>query len=340
MHWREEMKEIGIGIIGCGFMGTTFARIVAEGYGTRLMGVADIDGGRAEALGRQWHTSTHTDYRELLRVKNLDAVVVATPEDAHLEPCVAAATAGKHVFVEKPLATVQKDGEAIIEATRRAGVVLLVGHSLRFNPQHYMAHEAIVSGRLGDLIHMYSRRNGPLKTSGLRLAGRTSVAWWVGIHDIDFMNWCTQSQVRNVYARARRKAMAHLNADDTIFSLLEYDNGVLACVEVSWVMPDCPGVRTSTNFEAVGTAGWIDLNPNEQGLVIHDPTDASEPRPFGEPIMYGRKWGVYNTEISHFLDCIVKGDRPICTGEEALSAVVVVEAVLRSLNSGERVDLA
>lgn len=333
------MRQFGIGVIGCGFMGTTYARILAESRETQLVGVADIDKERAEHLAARWQVPAYQGFRQLLKDKDLEAVVVATSDQLHVEPCVASAEAGKHIFVEKPLATTQEDGETIIEATQKAGVVLLVGHTLRFGPPYYMAHEAIASGRIGEVIHMYARRNGPLERSGLRLGGRTSVAFYLGIHDIDFMNWCIQSKVKTVYAQARRKLLTHLNVDDTIYSLMEYENGVLACVECSWIMPSCRGPLGSSNFEAVGTKGVIHIHPHEQGLRIQDPEDAQNVRAYGEPIMHGRKWGVYNYEITHFLDCIVDAKEPACTGEEALQAVIVVEGIHRSLEAGTKISL-
>lgn len=333
------MEPVGMGLIGCGFMGTTYARILAESRETKLVGVADVDEERAQSLAVCYRVPAYQDFRDLLWDEGVQAVVVATSDQAHLDPCVAAAQAGKHIFVEKPLATTAGDGAQIIDAAHKAGVVLLVGHTLRFSPPYFMAREAIVGGRLGEIIHMYARRNGPLIRSGLRLAGRTSVAFYLAIHDIDFMNWCIPNMVRSVCAHARQELLSHLNVDDTIFSILEYENGVLACVESSWIMPSCYGPQGSSNFEAVGTEGVVHIHPHEQGLTIQDANDAQRLRPYEEPIMHDRKWGEYNYEVTHFLDCIVEGKQPVCTGEEALQAVVVVEAIHRSLAAGTKVTL-
>ena len=336
------MGKVRMGLVGCGFMGNTYARILAENRAIEFVGVADIDQVRVKQLSSHWKVPGYSDIHDLVKNEDLEAVIIATSDRSHREPCVAAAEKGLHILVEKPLATTYEDGRAMIDAAKKAGVTLLVGHTLRFFPHYYEAHRAIADGRLGDIIHVYARRNGSLEGSGLRLGAGTSVGFYLSIHDIDFVNWCLQSDLKTVYAQARHGLLEErgIEAEDTIFSILEYHNNTIACIESSWVVPATRGPRGSCNFEAVGTTGAIYMDPFEQGLVIQDQDDVRQVRAFEEPIMHGRKWGAYNYEVTHFLDCIEGEREPVCTGEEALRAVIAVEAIHESLRTKGKVEIA
>ena len=129
------MLQIGVGVIGVGLMGSLFARLATQLPNTKLMGVADLDRNRAIQVGEALAVPAYTNYHDLLAMHQVDAVVVATPDSLHLEPALAVAQAGKHLLIEKPLATTREDGQQIINACKNAGVTLMVAHVLRFDPK-------------------------------------------------------------------------------------------------------------------------------------------------------------------------------------------------------------
>ncbi|MEW6229522.1 MAG: Gfo/Idh/MocA family oxidoreductase, partial [Bacillota bacterium] len=266
-------------------------------------------------------------------------VIVATSDQNHRDPCLQAMSRRKHVMVEKPLATTVEDAQAIADAAASSGLTVMVGHTLRFDARYTLAHDTIKAGRIGRIGHIYARRSGPVTPIGRRLGGRTSVAFFLGSHDVDVMHWFTGSRVRSVYALARRELLRDLEVDDTIIALLEFDNGVIATLEMSWALPDCPGPRTAPLFEVVGTTGMIQVMAYQQGLTIYTGQGAETPNLFYESWIHGRKVGVYNAEIRHFLDCITTNTRPVVGAEEGLRAVEVVRAIHRSLELGSKVEL-
>lgn len=333
------MSPIGIGVIGCGMMGTIFAEILSQEPLVHLVGVSDIDPVACKALAHRFKTRAFEDYRELLDVDGIDAVIVATSDQNHRDPCVEAASRRKHFMVEKPLATTEEDARAIVDAVDRSGVVAMVGHTLRFDPRYVIAYDAIRSGRVGKPAHIYARRSGPVTPIGRRLRGRTSVAFFLGSHDIDVMHWFTGARVQTVYSLATRNLLQDLGVDDTIIALLEFNNGTIATLEVSWALPDCPGPRVAPSFEVFGTRGMVRILAYEQGLALYSEDGVETPNLIYESQVYGRKFGIYTAEIKHFIDCVVTHTKPVVSVDEGLRAVEVVCAIHRSLERHDKVHL-
>jgi predicted dehydrogenase len=232
------------------------------------------------------------------------------------------------------------DCRTIIEAADRAGVTLLVGHTLRFDPRYAGARQAILDGKLGDLVHTFSRRNNPPTVVG-RYGDRVSVAFFLGIHDVDFLLWAIDARVTRVFATGRRGVLSGrgLDLDDTIFSILTFDSGVVSCLENSWWVPeDAPGRMYTHLFEAEGTAGEIHIVPEATGLMVRGKGFCDYPNAVYAPEVVGKLHGTYYDEVEHFIDCIVEGCAPLAPGPEAMRAVAVVEAIHESMRAGLPVD--
>ncbi len=336
------MDKVNIGVVGLGAMGTRFSRIVAECPRAELVAVADVDRARAEEAAKTWQVSAYEDADAMLDGEtSLDALIIATSDNAHVAPALAGAQAGKHLFVEKPLSMIQLDCQAIIDEARKSDVVLLVGQTLRFDPRYAAAREAIQTGKIGELVHTYSRRNNPWNVVQ-RYGDRVSIAFFLGIHDMDFLIWAVDAKVRRVFAEGRRGFLAGKgwDLDDTIFSLVTFDSGIVSCLENSWLVPiDAPGRMYSHMFEAEGTEGEIHLVPEQTGLTIRGKGFCDHPNAVYNPEVAGHDVGTYRDEIEHFLDCITTGCPPLAPGEEAMRAVQVIEAVHVSLKSGQPVDV-
>ena len=152
------MDKVRVGVIGVGLMGSLFANLASQLPDSELAGVADIDERRAVGLGKALGVPAFADYGDLLAISELDAVVVTTPDALHLEPALAASALGKHLLIEKPLATTPEDGLRIVESCRDAGVTLMVAHVLRFDRSYGEAFRAVRGGQLGEVIHLAARR--------------------------------------------------------------------------------------------------------------------------------------------------------------------------------------
>jgi len=331
---------IGIGVIAVGRMGTLFARLLAQLPQARLVGVADVDFERAQAVATATGTVALEDYQQLLALEGLEAVVIAMPDHLHHAPAMAAIEAGKQILIEKPLATDVVQGEEIVAAARDAGVCLMVAHCLRFDPRYIRARNAVREGAIGEVVNCYARRNIYFD-EGRKIAQRTSLPFYLGVHDIDVLHWITGSRVVKVRAYGSRRLMEDLGVDDAVQSLLEFDDGSIACVEQAWVFPRNSGPRRSPVLEIVGTAGFIHVNPFEAGLSIHQAGETSYPDStyMFDPVVHGRVVGVYEAQIAHFLQCVTGRQEPVITPQEALEAVKVAAAIERSLAEGKDIEL-
>lgn len=328
-------SELGVAVIGVGRMGYPIAQVLSHLPNARLVAVCDVEPLTVERVSQEMGVPGYTDIRQMLAIEqDIQAVCVCTSDQAHREPCVAAAQAGKHIFVEKPLAVSVEDGETIVRTAHAAGVKLMVGHILRFDPRYTGAQQAVAEGRIGEPIHAFVRRNNIL-ASGRRLQGRTSVLYFLGIHDIDFLLWCLGSLPRTVYAAASRKLLADLGVDDSIFVLMRFEGGVIACLEASWALPNAAQSSLDARVEIVGTRGAVYVDIYGQGLTVVDENRLDCPDTMYGPVVHGQVSGAVKEEIAHFVSCVLEDREPLITGEMGLDAVRVVSAAHRSLETGQ-----
>jgi len=329
------VPPLDVAVIGLGRIGYPYARILSQLPQAGLAAVCDLEPQTAEQVGRELGVPAYTDFHQMLDAQPaIRAVCVCTSDPAHREPCVAAAQRGKHILVEKPLAVTLEDGTAILQAAETAGVKLMVGHILRFDPRYAAARQAVVEGKIGEPIHAFARRNNVL-ASGRRLGGRTSVLFFLGIHDIDMLLWCLNARPKRVFAAASRKLMADLGVDDTIFLLLEFENGVVACLETSWVLPDSSLATLDARLEIVGTRGVVYVDIHGQGLTVVEEERMDRPDTMYGPVVHGQVAGILKEEIAHFVACVQADREPLITGTMGLEAVRVVMAAHRSLETGQ-----
>ena len=330
------MKErLGIGVIGVGTFGSLHAQLYAQLDICELKAVADVDPERLDAVCPRLDVEGYTDYRELLKREDVHAVSICTTDELHVAPAVAAAHAGKHLLVEKPLALTPQDCDTIIEAARAAGVKLMVGHILRFDPRYVAAREAIHEGVIGELVHLYARRNNPL-SNAQRLGRHTSVLFFLGIHDLDFIHWCVGASAQRVYAEATSRVLT--GTPDTVLALLRFPGGALASLEASWVLPESFPGRLDACFEAVGTDGALYVNGGSETVAIAGER-FEQPELFYAPQVLGERVGILRDELAHFLACVLYDQEPIAGGREGRAAVEAACAIQRSFETGNVVEI-
>ncbi|MBI3973879.1 MAG: Gfo/Idh/MocA family oxidoreductase [Chloroflexi bacterium] len=326
--------RLKVGVIGTGRMGRLYARIITELPQTELRAVC----GRSEApvaeLALQWNVAGYAggDYRRMLEAHpDLDAVVVATPEWLHLGPALAVMGAGRHLLLEKPMAASVLDAERIATAAESAGVTLMLCHQSRFDPRFALLKEAVDRGEIGEVLHVYARRN-TTAVAAARVEGRIPLTCWISPHDLDLLLWITGSRVTSVAARTHGGARA---PDAYFVATLGFANGVTAVFEQSWGAPPLDGRPRQAQFDVRGTAGVIEVSVNEHGLGIFKPDSAVYPPLFESPIVHGKVFGVFPAMVAHFADCVLSGRRPLIDGRDGLATVVVADAIARALREGK-----
>jgi predicted dehydrogenase len=334
------MAATNVAVVGAGYMGSLYARVLARASGARLVGLCDAleDKARnlASALGVQCACASNP--ADIMNLAGLQALVIATPESQHTDITLAALEKGLDVFVEKPLAMTSAECQRIVDAAATSERLVMVGHTTRFDPRFISAASSVKRGEIGDVVHAFARRNNP-SSRLIRLGNRVSVAGFLGVHDFDLLLWIIGKPVRSVFARSTRRALTAIGLDDCTISLLTFDDGTLAVVENAWGVPDLQGRPRQVLFELRGTKGIIEIDVTNQGFGIYTPETARFPDMWFRPEVYGQVSGMYRDAMEHFISCVQTRQRPLCDGEAGMAAVRIMEAVDRSLAEQREVFL-
>ena len=342
------MDQVTFGVVGSGFMGTVLAQAASELPYARCVGVADIDSLRAKTLADSAGCEAYEDFRQMLSHQRPKAVIIATPEDLHLGPAMAAAEQGCAIFMEKPLATSLQDADEIVDACGRYGVKLMMGHLLRFEVNYAMIESAIREGSLGRFLSAYARRITPISESH-RLSGRVSPITYIAVHDIDQMLWYHPHAVRSVYARALRgRVWEELHTYDSAWLTIEFTDGALGVHEVGWCLPEgwagwskpaSWGGFGDVCMNVIGTDGVINLNFTPMNLYACTRDGWKLPDTRHWPRMEGKYVGAVKLEVEHFFDCILHDREPRVTGADGRRSVEVMLAAEISIAEDRIVEL-
>lgn len=332
-----KMEQVQIGIIGVGAFGESHIVGYKSLPYVHLAAICDANETRAHEIAARYDIAkTYTDYNEMLRAEALDAVSICTPEEFHRAPTLSAIRAGKHVLVEKPIATNLKDAREMIDAARAANVFLMIGHLLRFETRYALVQEKIAAGELGKIVSLTARRNRPkfLAKTYLRTHGILEAS----IHDIDILLWYTQDRVTRVRALSRNTAQ-YPNPDAT-WALLEFQNGAVAYLENLWLNPDNGGIGTNDALQVTGTQGIAHIDFVNTGLSIWRENGYTVPDISHEPRVRGDMFGALKEELAYLARCILENRAPtVVSLDDALHGLEVALAIIESANTERDVVL-
>ncbi|HTU79715.1 MAG TPA: Gfo/Idh/MocA family oxidoreductase [Solirubrobacteraceae bacterium] len=327
---------VRVGVVGLGYWGPNLARNLAAIPGCELAWLCDADESARRRLAPSFPNARATGaLEELLGDDRLDAVVLATPVPSHAELAIAVARAGKHCFVEKPLATSAVEAEAAVEAAERAGRVLMVGHLLEYHPAVARLKELIASNELGELYYMYGNR---LNLGKLR--ADENALWSLGAHDVSVALHLIDEEPSHCVAQG--ESFVREGVQDVVFCYLRFPSGVLAHLHLSWLDPHkerritVVGARRMATFDDMLIEGKLtiydkgfDEDTRSWGEYIARSGDIFSPRiPSVEPL---------RIECEHFIECVRTGARPRSDGLSGLRVVRVLEALQRSLDQAAAV---
>ncbi len=270
---------------------------------------------------------------DLLERAPLDAVCVCTPDQHHVAPALACLAKRLHLLIEKPLATTTSDAGRIAAAAREAGTVVTVGHIVRHVPQYRAAWEAVNAGRLGDLIHVVARR-WSLASSGERIAGRATLTMFQAIHDLDVLRWLG-GPVTRVHAEASSRLLTRFGVADTLCATLRFASGAVGAVECSWALPLESPAALAQELDVLGTAGHLRFRLPGEGLEVT--AGGRYDTPYLS--LLGATPQALRAELMAFVQAIRDGTPLVMTVNDAVEAVRMAEAVDRSLETGDPVDL-
>jgi UDP-N-acetylglucosamine 3-dehydrogenase len=329
------MERLRVGVLGLGAFGESHLRAWRGLPNVEIVAVASRTPARAEAIAARYGVPRwYGSHEELIADPDIDAISVTTAEHEHRAPVVAALAAGRHVLVEKPIATTLADAAAMLEAVSRSTGILMPGHVLRFAPAYAGLREAVASGRLGRLVAMSARRNRP--ASLIRTHGRVHPALITAFHDIDVMLWLAGCGVRSV--RALDRIAARDGGAHGLWGLMEFDNGAVATIETSWLIPDAAGVGADDAFRVTGLEGAAEVQFDVPALRIWEPGGPRVPDVSYEPVVRDVVVGALRDELAHFAACALAGTpSPVVTAADSARALAVVLALIESATSGRDV---
>lgn len=328
--------RLKVGVIGLGFFGSRHARVYHDHPAAELVAVADLDPARLAEAVDVTGAEGHSDYRALLARPDLQAVSICLPDRLHEEAAVAAAQAGKAILLEKPLAHTAEAAARIVAAAERSGARLMIGHILRFDARYVQVFDAARPENLGDPIHLRAKRNAT-RSVARRLGASSSILFYMGVHDVDAMQWIGRSRIARVYAQ-KRESLGTGN-EDALYAVLNFENGAIGSLDYSWAWPDglMNGFRSA--FEIVGTRSAAALDVSDQGLSFITDQGTTGGDTHLWPEINGRIAGGLADEIGHFVTATLAGTPYRQHYREAFDAIPVLDALAESARSAQPVDV-
>jgi predicted dehydrogenase len=326
-------QTVRIGVAGLGYWGPNLARNFSSLPNCELAWCCDPSesarkGGRQRFPGARFTS----EIDELLADPELDAVAVATPVPSHAELAVRVLEAGKHCFVEKPLAQSVADAEAAVAAAEATGRVLMVGHLLEYHPGIQKLKQIVDSGELGERIYyIYGNR---LNLGKLR--ADENALWSLGAHDVSVVLHLVGEDPLEVVAHGQSYVRAPV--EDVVFCFLRFPSGLSAHLHLSWLDP-----HKERRFTVVGShrMATFDDMAAEDKLTVYDKgfdeyADDYVPRAGGSFSPAISKVEPLRIECEHFIECVRTGERPRSDGASGLRVVRVLEELQRSLDATSR----
>jgi predicted dehydrogenase len=335
--------ELGVCVIGTGRAGMIHAQNYAAGIpNCRLAALSDPYEPALRSAGEQTGiTSLYADYHDALDDPAVDAVVIVTPTDLHLEVAVAAASAGKHVFCEKPMAMNEAECIRMIDACADAGVKLQIGFMRRFDLSYRTCCAQLRSGEIGEVNQVKSLTHGPSIPQPWMLdVGRSNGPLAeVSSHDIDTIRWLADSEIETVHAvasnyRCRDRAQEYPDFYDTFVLTCRFTNGVLGVIEGAVSV----GYGYDARTEVLGNGGLLCVGDLRADRVTRFKRDGDR---YTRTVPSWRNLfkDAYRAEAAGFVDIVLAGGDPVVTGYDGLQAVRVVNAGNESIRTGKTVTI-
>jgi len=314
------VKKLRVAVIGAGFWGRNHLRVLNDLPEADLVAVCDVNRERVDSASRRYGIRSYVNSDDLYRKEDVDAVTICVWSAELYSESMKALNAGKHIFVEKPMASQSKEAEEILETAKSQNLYLTVGFIERFNPAVRRLKKAIDDGKIGE----------PVSATGKRVSkwperlGDIGVVKDTAIHDIDLMRFIFNEDPIMVYARAGR--LRHRRFEDYVQVMLTFPDGKSAFLEANWLTPYKVRQLIVTGSEAIITVDYI-----TQEIKIDTSNQTLIPRyRWEEPL---------KMELKHFVDSVLNNDSFLVTGMDGVKALKIAEAILESAEKNKLLEL-
>ena len=340
------MKQINVGIIGTGWCGGIRADTCAASALVDELHIAEIDDARlGEVAAKTGATSATTDHRDVIANDSIDTIIIsATPETTHYPMARDALLAGKHVFLEKPLALTLDEADELIRIQKSRGLKFAIGYSQRFNHKFAYAKKHLGEGAIGDPVCALVSRH-LTRSLGDKISGRIklSPAAMEATHDIDFLLWLMEpARPVRVYSQSAYGAMKDITgSEDAQWIMVTMDNGVILSIGAGWTMPPGYPNYSGTWVEITGTDGMMVIDDTHRDVIVNTMRKGIQlpmsPMP-GERVDHVFAGPMHN-ETVHWIEAVAF-DRPeMCSAEAARRVMDVYIAADLSVERQQAVEL-
>ncbi len=326
------MSPIRCGLIGHGMIGREHARILVANPGAELVVVCDTDSGVDAPAGIRFTTSLE----DALDTPGLEAVWVCTPQHVHRPVVEAALSRDLAVFCEKPMASSLEDADAMIRAADASRGSLVIGHTLRFDPDYVAVKDAVSAGKLGRLAHLAARWNAP-DYEGTVISGRTTVPLEMMIHDLDIMVWLA-GEIEQVFGFACGFGVTGPGPDAAV-GVVRFRSGAVGALDHNWIMPAASGVKSDHRLAVFGSEGTAYVESRETPAVVFSSGETNYLKHTYYSYPNGMPFGALPSEDAYFLAMIEDGRSWPLTLQDARAALVAALAMDRSIAEARPVNL-
>ena len=323
------MNRIGAAVVGVGIYGEVHVRTYAKEPQVNLVSVWSRTKRHAQEISRKYDCAYTTSLDEVASDPRVKIVSIATPDFAHTEAAIKMLQAGKHVLIEKPMATSVEECERILLAQRESGSKMMVNFHNRWHPPIAEAKIRVEKGEIGTPVTIYAKLSDRIEvaTEWLSWAGKSGPEWFLLPHTVDLTRWLIGRQrAKRVFALGKRGILANRGIDcyDAVQAQVEFEK-TIATFESSWILPPSWPNVIEFKIDILGSEGKIGITGDREGIEVaaekyHTPF-VLDPITEEEPIRY-------------FLDCVLKDKSPGASGEDGLAVTKIIEAVVISLQQG------
>lgn len=334
------MDQVRIGIIGLGIMGELYTRIYSSHPLAKVVAVSSRRQARLDEIAGKYAVGAgYTDFRAMLERKDLDAVVIATPDAHHFAPARDALLSGRHIFVEKPFTTSLDEADELIRISNAAGLKIQVAFNHRWLSPYFQAKKLIESGNVGKPLAGYARKNDTIfvPTEYIGWAGDTTPAWFLSSHDIDLMRWFLDAEPVEARAWGRNEVLRArgIPTYDLIQSQVRFSSGSVVTFESAWIYPNSFPSIVDSFIEVIGSAGHVHLDRKCESIETSSETKFTYPKGFLNLEIFGRMRGAFPACLEDFLYAIIDNTTPHVTALDGRQVTATLAAIHQSLETGQ-----
>ncbi|HEY3836300.1 MAG TPA: Gfo/Idh/MocA family oxidoreductase [Bryobacteraceae bacterium] len=336
--------KLRIGVIGLGVMGEQYVRIYQNHPLAEVTAVAARNPEKTAAVAAKYGVAKVCgSWQELIALPDVDAVCVATPDDAHYEPARAAMEAGKHVLIEKPMTTDLAQADTLVRIAQSTCVKVQVAYNHRWLAPYYQGHTAIEAGSIGRPLSAYARKNDTIfvPTEYINWAAQTTSAWFLSCHDIDLVCWYLKSEPLEARAWGVKQVLAARGIDtyDTIHAQVRFASGAIATFESGWIYPNTFPAMVESFVEVLGESGVLHFDRKREGIELASPQAYTYPKTFLTANVFGSLRGAFPSCLDDFVRAI-RDDTPTGVGVvDGRQVTAVLTAIHESLHTGNTVPV-